>query len=286
MKYVIRRLLDSLSNHLKIRDAKFARNKKNLYRFQREDREFIDKMPGISMPMVIDPKMYLRVGYTDWIFEPECIYFLRDCLNRGNTFMDVGANIGYFSLFAAKRVGKTGSVFSFEPGKFAFDLLRRNKNLNRLGWLHIYNVGLGETDTIIPFNCGGPGDDVYSSLKEIRHPNASSKNFSRVNIRLFQGDSWRNSVGLDHINLLKIDVEGAEYSVLKGMRQMLEEKKISRIMLEVSEEMAEGFEYSSADLCTFLEENGYQCFKLGSYGKLMPISNKTVIGDGMIVAES
>ena len=286
MKYIIRRLLNSVSNRLKVRDRRLERNRKKLDRFQNENRELIDKMPGINMPMIIDPRMYLKVGYTDWIFEPECIYFLRDCLNRGNSFMDVGANVGYFSLFAAKTVGRTGSVFAFEPGKFAFDLLSQNKNLNRLDWLHIYNVGLGEMDTIATFNCGGPGDDVYSSLEEIRHPNASPKNFRKISIRLLQADDWSKSVGLDHIDLLKIDVEGAEYSVLKGMRRMLEGKKIARIMLETSKGMSEGFDYSPSDLCTFLKEIGYQCFKLQPYGKLTPISNRMVIGDGMIVAES
>jgi hypothetical protein len=112
------------------------------------------------------------------------------------------------------------------------------------------------------------------------------KNFRKINIRLFQGDSWRRTVGLDRIDLVKIDVEGAEYSVLKGMRQMLEENIISRIMLEVSEEMAGGFGYSPSDLCTFLEDMGYQCFKLGHYGKLTSISDNVILGDGMIVAES
>ena len=158
--------------------------------------------------------------------------------------------------------------------------------MHRLGWLHILNVGLGETDAVVPFHCGGPGDDVYSSLQEICHPNASPENSSKVNIRLLQGDSWRKSAGLDHIDLMKIDVEGAEYSILKGMRRTLEEKKISRIMLEVSEGMAGGFEYSPTDLCEFLVKLEYRCFKLGPFGKLASITNKTIIGDGMIVAES
>ncbi|MFN9590172.1 MAG: FkbM family methyltransferase, partial [Bacteroidota bacterium] len=66
-------------------------------------------------------------------------------------FLDIGANVGYLSLFCANLVKQSCRVIAFEPGEFAFDLLKKNKDLNQFDNLEIYNAGLGEKDEIVQF---------------------------------------------------------------------------------------------------------------------------------------
>jgi len=284
LKFFFRRGSESINNRLRIRERKFQANREKLAKAQSEGRELIDIMPGIGMPMVIHPEMYLKIGYTEHIFEPACLHYIRDCLRPGDTFFDVGANVGYFAIFASKIVGPSGRVIAFEPGEFAFTLLSRNRELDLLPCLEIHQAGLGDENTIVPFNCGDPGMEVYSSLREVRHPNANSNMFHKVDIRLFRGDSWAQNNGVEHIDFMKVDVEGGEYLVLKGMAQLFAAQMVSRLLIEITHEMSAAFGYSPSDIISFLRGFGYEWFRLEPFGKLERVLHNEADTDGMFVA--
>jgi FkbM family methyltransferase len=141
-------------------------------------------------------------------YEPKVSACLRELLQPGMVFCDVGANLGVFTLLAARQVGPTGQVFSFEPVPANFDVLQRNVEINQFR-----NV------TCIPkavAQCNGVSKLYLSqycgSHSLIDHPAASSGEVLEIEtVRL---DSISN---LDRIDVLKIDVEGAELEVVKSL---------------------------------------------------------------------
>lgn len=264
----------------------FQNNRHKLIQAKDKSSELIDIMPGINMPMVIYPEMYFCVAYTNYIFEPESLYFIRDHLSQGQTVLDVGANVGYFSLFFAKIVGSTGRVIAFEPGEFAYNLLQRNRELNKLNCLEIHQAGLGEQDNIVTFNSGEPGMEVYNSLGDIAHPSADLSKFHKSSIQLFEGSSWLEKNNVEHIDLMKLDVEGGDYTVLKGMLPMFRAQKISLLLIEITYEMSQVFGYHPSDLISMLRDCGYDWFELRRFGELVPLASNSPSKSGMFVAVS
>lgn len=289
IKYLSRKATRSITRRLKFDQNNFDQNILKLAAAESRGEELVDLMPGINLPMIIHPDMYFIIGYTQYIFEPESLDFIRDHLKLGQTFLDIGANIGYLSLFCSKLVGSSGRVIAFEPGDFAFNLLKRNKELNKFDHLEIYQAGFGERDEIVEFNSGAPGLEVYNSLGNIVHPSADPTQFNKISVQLFQGSTWLRNHNIEHIDLMKLDVEGGEYAVLKGMREMFQSQKISRLLIEITNEMSQAFGYHSSDIILMLRECGYDWFRLCPFGRLEPLFENDIdstINNHMFVAVS
>ena len=290
LKFFSRRVTRAITRRLRLDQNLFRQNQLKLEAAKAKGQELVDVMPGINLPMIIHPDIYFKIGYTKYIFEPESLDFIRDHLKPGQTFLDIGANVGYFSLFCSKIVTPNGRVIAFEPGEFAFNLLKKNKELNKFNNLEIHQSGFGEKDEIVEFNSGAPGMEVYNSLGKIIHPSADPDKFKTIPVQLFQGSTWLQKNNVQHIDLMKLDVEGGEYLVLKGMLEMFQSQKISRLLIEITDEMSKAFGYHPSDIILMLRDCGYNWFKLGSYGRLEPLLendiSKVSIGNHMFVAVS
>jgi FkbM family methyltransferase len=284
-KYLVRRARNLIGLRFEPARTRFTANARKLQAAQTTQKELIDVMPGIELPMVIHPSMYFRRAYTDAIFEPNTLHFIRDHLRSGQIVVDVGANIGYFSLLFAKTVGPAGRVMAFEPGEFAFNLLQRNCELNRFDWLEVYPIGLAETRGVVVFNSGPPGMEVYNSISETHFQrDISSGAFQKVNIQVFDGDTWFRDHAVNYIDLMKIDVEGGEYAVLCGLKSMLREHRIARLLIEVTAEMAQAFGYAPTDITNLLHDCGYIWYQLRGGGELTPFDGHFSLKYLMLVA--
>lgn len=162
------------------------------------------------------------------IWEPYETSLLLSLLAPGDVFVDVGANLGYFSVLAASIVGEHGSVIAFEPDPSNFALLQANSRLNHCEQqLATVWAGLAADD------CSGQlflsednlGDhQVFATAMERRSVPITLVNGSR-----FLGDR------LQRLDLLKVDVQGAEYAVMQGLMPLLQSlSSPSRIILELS----------------------------------------------------
>lgn len=281
-KFLFRRIKSFVKIKLGLNQIIFNRNNYNLAKAIFEKRELVDVMPGINLLMVIHPDMYFSIAYTEYVFEPDSLDFIRDHLEPGQIVLDVGANVGYFSLFFSKIVGSTGRVIAFEPGEFAFNLLKQNRQLNKFDWLEIYQAGLGETDAITTLSSGQPGMEVYNSLGDICHPGADPSKFNRVSIQLFEGASWLENHNVNQIDLMKLDVEGGEYTVLKGMLKLFQARKITRLLIEMTYEMSNSFGYQPSDIISMLRDCGYDWFVLKGYGRLVPLVGNEIPTDSFM----
>src|SRR4051794_38341269 len=105
--------------------------------------------------LTVDLRDELGVGRPLWStgkYEPAETIFLRRELQQGGTFVDIGANLGYFSTLGAKCVGPQGKVIAIEPDPHNFSLLLRNVLRNSLDQVALYNVALGERPSTLFFN--------------------------------------------------------------------------------------------------------------------------------------
>src|SRR5271154_3930327 len=145
---------------------------------------------------------------------------IRDHLDEGQTFWDIGANVGWFSLFASKIVGASGRVISFEPAPEVFDILSAHANTAK--GITAIHLGVGNADEIRLF--AAHGESTSSSfVEEVTKINFSfqpSVPIQNIKVKLRKIDSLVKELG-SRPSLLKIDVEGFELEVLRGASDLL-----------------------------------------------------------------
>jgi FkbM family methyltransferase len=147
--------------------------------------------------------------------EPETTSFLNAFLRPGMVFVDVGAHIGEFTLRAARIVGSSGEVHAFEPSPENFDLLKRNIELNDLTNVRPVFVALSDSPGTVPFRV--EKEPSLNRLQVISDPDQAPHGIISVNTcRL---DSYWGTQPRP-IDLIKLDVEGAELLVLSGTEHL------------------------------------------------------------------
>lgn len=182
----------------------------------------------------------------------EDVDLIRSLLAPGDTFVDVGANIGSLTLVGARQVGDYGTVYSYEPHPKTFKFLRENILLNGAGNVRAMNCALGTQSGEVSFS-DRSADDQNSVTAD-----------GSIKVPLRTLDSL---VPDTPISLLKIDVEGYEKFVLSGASQVLD--NTSNVMIEVSESHFERFGYSTRDIIEKLESHGFQCLRLSGTPSLI-----------------
>ena len=150
-------------------------------------------------------------------------------LRPGMTFVDIGANVGYFTLLAASRVGPTGRVFAVEPSPAAFAQLKATIEENRLTHVRAFPIGLGaesgEINLYVP-----PTDFHNHSPSMVANPNSEP-----VLVPLRRLDDCLDEWGVEAVDLLKIDVEGFEPFVYRGATASLRSGRIRAILCEFND---------------------------------------------------
>lgn len=175
--------------------------------------------------------------------------FLEDYLKPGDTFIDVGANIGTLSLRASKLVGDNGLIFSFEANPDLASFIEDNMQLNDFHNIKVYNQAVGEKMGIVTFALNKSDDRSRISDKE--------KN--SVEVKLCKLDEIIPSDL--NVSLLKVDTEGYEKFVFQGAEETIKRSKV--IMFESIEENTNNYNYSTDENIIFLEKQGFKILKLG-----------------------
>lgn len=161
------------------------------------------------------------VDYALALYEPEAMQGIRRLVNAGDCCLDVGANLGYYTIFLAKSVGPRGLVVAFEPFPGNFAILEKNIQLNQLQIVTLERSALS--------NCSGSirlihsVADPYSPTPSVGGYAAEGDRVS-VNVPSFRLDDYAAGLGKAP-NFIKIDVEGAELAVLEGARRTLAEAR-------------------------------------------------------------
>jgi FkbM family methyltransferase len=169
----------------------------------------------------------------------------------GFTILDIGANVGYYTIRLAKQFPQA-SIFAFEPVPKTFENLQGNIELNGITNATAFNFGLSDRNEERVFYCARENSVSASAAR------LNLENNRRVVCRVERLDDFRKTHPLT-VDFLKCDVEGAEYFVFQGAAETLRQDK-PIIVTEMLRKWSAKFHYHPNDIIGFLGEMGYRCF--------------------------
>lgn len=190
--------------------------------------------------------------------------FLQHILNSDDIFVDVGAGLGDFSLIAASKINQ-GEIFAFEPDPAAYIYLNENIALNNLkNKIHPLKQVVSDKIGFEKFS-----SNKISELSHISTEEMEDRKFIKVQSTTLD-HFFRNKKNIK-IQVLKIDVEGAEYKVLQGSRGLLKDSAIDFLIIEVNQRNSL-YEASSAKIFSFLSKFGYRIYLFDDVLKLIHLN--------------
>ena len=230
--------------------------------------------------MHLDPKDCLKLSINE-IFEPIETELVKREIQKGDVIIDIGANVGYYTLLMAKLVGSDGKVFAFEPEPKNFALLRENVKIN-----NYQNIILEQRAVA---NQTGKTRLYLCDTNTEMHRLDNSKNFkSSILIDVVKLDDYfHDSEFLKKINFLKIDVEGTEFDVINGMIRILENNKKIKILLEFIPQHLVGHGSRPNDLINLLLNQNFELFYINQeQKKFVRLDNTQKIFDTNLFGKS
>jgi FkbM family methyltransferase len=207
---------------------------------------------GVKILVLANEEVGWRL-LVDGSYEHQEIEWLERMVKTGDTCVDVGANVGIMSLFMAKGAGKDGKVFAFEPASLNRAILEMNLELNGLKNTLISNSILSDIVGSRSFSVSE--DSAFSSIR----PTGRKEQAAEITVP---------STTLDHefaekncrVDVLKIDVEGAELLVLQGGKKLFNNSSLRprAIFIELSTTNQSAYGYGPEAIITFLGKFGYK----------------------------
>lgn len=188
------------------------------------------------------------------------IIYLNNFLKNDMVFIDIGANQGEFSLFAASKLIK-GKVISFEPVGYQYNMLKKNIELNNFNNVEINKFGLSNRTESLPIYTSSNSDlhsGVHEGLSTLFKSESRSELQETVQLKVFDEIYFEF---LNRLDFVKIDIEGAELFALKGMIKTLSKFKPD-ILIEISEETFKAAGYDVKEMLNFLDSLNYKPYKI------------------------
>jgi FkbM family methyltransferase len=195
-------------------------------------------------------------------------------VKRGDVVIDIGANVGYFTMLFSDLTGNRGEVHAFEPVPSTYIVLA--ENIHRFPvYKNVYlnRVALGNKDQ--PSRMLLPrGDHGQASL--VRHSDGSWKDadneIASIEIEMMQLDQYADRLG--RIDFVKCDVEGAELLVLRGAQSTLRRCR-PKLFIEIDDRWTRSFGWTTTDVFRYLRQIGYSYF-YGINSQVAPLTRDRV----------
>jgi FkbM family methyltransferase len=200
----------------------------------------------------------LRQGCWEW----ETFCFLEAWLAPGMTVIDAGANVGQYAMLASTRVGPRGRVHCFEPHPGVYRVLAGN--LERAGCANVVArpLALAATPGSRDLFLQPIGNVGATSFK----PSGAGRSGRRVRVKATTLDAYVKARRLGRVDLIKIDVEGAELEVLQGAARTLDANLDIVLVVEFLRENSRRFGYSVEELEAYLRVRGFRLFSIAMGG--------------------
>ena len=177
--------------------------------------------------------------------------------------VDIGANIGIYTLLLSKYVGKNGKIFSFEPEPESFEILKKNILENNIENSKLENLAVSNTNDKVKLFLNEVSG-THTIFKQTTHKTTGEY----VDVcAITLDDYFLEKKLLDKISFVKIDVEGVEFNVLKGMTKILEKNERISLLIEVIPNQLLDFGTDPNDLLDFLIQRRFSIY-LFDYNKL------------------
>ena len=190
-------------------------------------------------------------------YEPQETMLMHALLTPGMTFVDVGANWGYFTLLAAHLVGTRGRVLSLEPDPRLFPKLRDNVARNNLQQVTVLPIAAAAKPGTLLLAGYNEADGNFGLSRVVSHGSANAQTFP-VEARPL--DEIFDIYGVTNIDLLKMDIEGAEGFALAGLLQALSTHRIHRLLVELHPAQLAEHGHTVEDIGKQLSAMGYRAW--------------------------
>lgn len=202
---------------------------------------------------MIFPKGYRAIlDYADGTYAPErpVTELFSRLIRPGMTVVDVGAHLGYYTLLFRKLVGKEGRVFAFEPSPIFYEALKVNLTVN--GFLDVIAVPMAVADFYgyadFHLDILGGGSSLFRQLK----------GSVLVRVQVTTLDQFFGELGWPKVDLIKMDIEGAEASALRGAKELIRRNAPLHLILEFNPVALEAAGVSPVQLVSLIQELGFQ----------------------------
>jgi len=192
-------------------------------------------------------------------------------VRKGDVVIDIGANIGYYTLIAAKLVGDSGIVITFEPEPYNFHLLKKNVEVN--GYKNVILEQRAVSNKNANLKLFLSEDNIGDH--RIYQPSESRKSIEIESIRL---DDYIKNAGIDKVNIIKMDIQGAEGLALQGMHEVLTKNKDLTIFTEFWPSGLRESGIEPGDFYNTLIKYGFSIYLIGNEQEmLVPFNEDTLI---------
>ena len=213
-------------------------------------------------------------------FESAELRFVERFIKPGMMVFDIGAHHGLYTILASKMAGEKGHVHAFEPSPRERAQLKRNLGLNRCKNVEIHSVALGREKGKATLNLVDGTEDGCNSL---RAPNVEQPTVP-VEVEVEMLDDFLQQSGVREIDFVKLDVEGAEMSVLQGAEGLFRLARRPVIFAEISDVRTGPWGYAAREILEWLEDRGFEWFEVTTGGGLRRTYLKQAFYDHNLVA--
>ncbi len=231
--------------------------------FKATDSLIIKKIQGSYMLLNLADEGISKELLLTGVHEKNSTLFFKNSIQKGMHVLDIGANIGYYALIASRIIGKTGRIYAFEPSPFNFNILKINMLLNdKASIFDLHNAAIGSKDSVGTFYIYSKRN-MSSFVK--RKEEKGVKIIGSVDVKVIKLDSFVKNKKIDY---LRMDVEGYEAEILKGMKKLLSRKdKPKGMFIEIHSELLHSFGTNAEKFVKDLVSYGYKVKKSFFRGK-------------------
>jgi FkbM family methyltransferase len=228
-----------------------------------------------------DYKYYCRLEDFNPAREEDIIKLFRP--KEGDVVIDVGAHIGKYTILASKMVGSAGKVIAIEAHPANYDILNKNIVLNKLSNVVTLNYAVHSKEGVVKLYEPGQeeGFTIYNTIMSDRE---TVNNQKYIEVKANTLDSLMLANGISQVNWIKVDVEGAEFEVLKGSTSVLSSNKDISILLEVHNVGIKKKTTFYEPIMTLLKSNDFRIFfeRIHESGERHIIVKKTPTGSDRV----
>ena len=243
----------------------------------------VDWYAGTRLRVFLDNDFSLTL-FSGGMFEPNEFALLDRLLRPGMVFIDGGSNEGAYTIFAAARVGSAGRVIAIEPSARERDRLAANIARNQLTNIEIVEAALAERSGSAQLLLAEPLHAGQNTLGNFAYE--AVKGIGSQEVALTTFDELVSQTGLDRVDIVKLDLEGAEYRALSGARGLLRTLR-PLILTELSEASLAHQGASAAMLLELLEAADYVVYTMDDEtGRPVRMRPGNALSDMIVAAHS
>ena len=201
-------------------------------------------------------------------FEPQCVELMKKHIGADSIVLDVGANIGVYTIEAAKAVGAKGRVVAIEASPGHIKTLKKNVALNGFQNVNIVSSAVGEAEGVATLTLPDGANRGMFTLGTVAGSISTTVNIRRI-------DDILKEHGIETVNFIKMDIEGSELGALKGAIETLK-RCHPAILIELNEAALRGCGTSSNEVKSLLSSLNYKGSMIGPNGLTPLPTNQTI----------